>query len=185
MQIAAYKAFILLSALITLGTIGLVIVKWPQRRSMTISQHAAANKKVHLLYSLLQTVGFILFYLFMVKWFVPEFSFNLLFRWVITATVVLELVTVWVPDTQGTQSLIHRACAYTAGVLLPLIVAFTLASSAVSTGARVIAGLVLAIVAIFLVMQLAIKNAQEKIVWYQAASYVLFYIAIIVATYLP
>lgn len=97
----SYRYLGVLASFLAWLAIAIVLLCWPRVRSQSVSNHVAAYKKAWLIYAPIESVALILFYVFMIKWFIPVLALSSTYQWLITVALSLELITVWVPDTVG------------------------------------------------------------------------------------
>lgn len=125
-----------------------------------------------------------LFYLFIVRWFVPSLKLPSVFTYLIVAGIMCQLVAVWVPDAGGFRTKIHNAGAYGMAGLMIILSMVIATSTTIAMTAR-IAGL---ITVIYMVtawgLLLFIKSMRQKYLYFQAAYIASFHVTLLVATYL-
>ena len=125
--VESFKSFGLISIL--LGWIGLafLICKWRGKTSMSLSQHAALTKSSFSFFISIFVITIPLFYLFILKWFVPAFDLPRLFINLILIGFLFQIIYVVIPDKNGISGLLHKFFAYSfAFLLIPLnIMIFT------------------------------------------------------------
>lgn len=93
---------------------GLIILltKWPRVANNSISQHSAAQRKSYIFFTAIQVSAGIITYLFMVKWFIPQFDLPILFTVVYTIVAWLQIISAFFPATsKGLVGLIHLQMA--------------------------------------------------------------------------
>lgn len=163
--------------------IAAVLYSWPIVRSKSISKHVSAYKKAWLLFAPVETLALLLFYVFMIKWFIPALALSSLYKILVTLALILELVTTWVPDTDGIKHKVHHFTAYSAAWILPLlnilIVTSTAASMAVKVAAAFSAMIMITIIYKFLIT----KTAREEHLIYQSVYFACFHIPLLTAIF--
>ncbi len=100
---------------------GYILAKWRGNKAMSLSAHAATSRHSALLFAgVLIGVGS-LFYVWMLKWFVPALGLSRLFIGLLTLAFAAQLVAGLVPSVPVVRRQVHRMAAYgMALVFLPL-----------------------------------------------------------------
>ena len=178
-----YKYVGVISIALTWLAISFVLYKWPVLRSKSISKHVSAYKESYLLFAILTSVSLVLFYLFMFKWFIPVFTLPLGFKLVLIIGLILEFITVWIPDSTGLKHSVHNFTGYSAAFLLLVMTSFIVASPAASTFVKLVSLIATATMFSIFGFFLSVKSARQQHLIYQSVYIVSFHIAILVALF--
>jgi hypothetical protein len=117
-----------------------LVMKWRDKNSHTISRHAASTKHASLLFAaVLISCGF-LFYIWLLKWFIPHLGLGLAFLIALTMAMLGQLVTALAPDIEGLRRTIHHYAAYTMAILFMPLTALIFMAPHTSTLARILVG---------------------------------------------
>jgi len=105
-----------------------------QRRSTgsimgTISQSVAHSKRSSLIFSVVMTLFFPIYYIFIWQWVGPLVGVPGYFYYLLAFSALCEMVFVWAPATTGKSRKIHEIAAYTVGFLMYVLLATILFSS--------------------------------------------------------
>ncbi len=84
----------------------------------TISQSVAHSKRSSLAFSVIMTLCFPLYYMFIWQWVGPLVGAPAYFYYVLGFAALAEMIFVWVPATTGKSRKIHEAAAYTVGIAM-------------------------------------------------------------------
>ncbi len=108
MPIESYKHLGLLAIVLGITGLSFLLYKWPNSKSKTFSQHAAATKGGRLLYIVLFSLALPPFYLFAIKWLVPTYDLPTSFMYLLTVAVVGQLIAAYVPVSGGWKTVMHN-----------------------------------------------------------------------------
>lgn len=128
MNIEFYKLAGLLAFVISWFGMLLVVYSQGNKKSWSISMHAAASKKTIRLLAYLSPISMGLYMIFVVKWVAPTFNLPLAF---IVLNVLADtgyILAAWIPYTEGIRAKIHNILAYGASLLampIPYILAIS------------------------------------------------------------
>jgi len=89
-----------------------LLTRWPSVRIKSISQHSASFKSSFLFFTTVQVVVGVITYLFIIRWFIPQFHLPLLFTILYSLTAWLQIISAFIPDSG--KSLNHRLHQYLA-----------------------------------------------------------------------
>lgn len=173
----------LLSFIILVAGLVLTASKLPGGLNKTFSQRVANNRSAEILYSLLFIAMLPLLYTFFVIWFVPPLNLPQYFLFFAAIAVVFQILCTWVPERGGRMTTIHRVLTGISGVaLLPMI--FIVANAQrIPIGVRIIEWLALFGMTILLVIALLHQKGFRYALLLQIGYYLLFFVAILIATY--
>lgn len=139
MYLEMYKFFGVLSIVLTWTGLLFIISKWRGNPSMTFSLHIAKTKASYLISLILFSITLVLFYLFMLKWFVPTFHLPLFFLVLITIACLSQYIPIIIPHKQGRKAKVHLIGAIITAVALIPIVAILFLTPQISFIGRTIA----------------------------------------------
>jgi hypothetical protein len=91
----------------------------------TISQTVAYSKPSSLIFSIVMTIFFPLYYAFIWLWVGPKVYMPVVFYYLLTISAICEMIFVWVPATIGKSRKVHEAMATIVGLamfVLPIII---------------------------------------------------------------
>jgi hypothetical protein len=152
---------------------------------MSISRHAAAHKPSYLMMLIVQSVTLPLLFLFLAKALTPIAQLSVVFVVLAGIACFGLLVAAWVPDTNGSKSIVHKMAAYSAAALIiPMLIIICLSSN-ISTFAKYMASAVLVydVVAIT-VFAASTKKAKDSHLYFQIAYIFLFAFTALAAVFI-
>ncbi len=150
---------------------------------MSLSLHAAAHRQAYLLFATVLSITGVLFYLFQIKWLVPEFHLSLAYKIFATLGLMLQLLAAWFPDVNKLERRIHRLCAYGLAANMTVLLAFLAATGQVSNFARAVSVVVaVGMLAVWYIYIFAPKLRPYYLL-YQSAYIMGFFAAILSAVY--
>lgn len=178
-----YKHFGLLSAALLVPGLLLVVLKWPQGKHRTFSQHIATSKTAIIYYVLLFSIVLPLLLLFFLKWFIPYFKFSNIFTASIIVAALFQFLCTLIPEVGGWKSTVHRALAFLSADFLLIPVFLITISPFVSTLAKVIS--LLSFVAMTSIALLLIRSRAEHthLLILQSGFFAMFFITVLTTTY--
>jgi hypothetical protein len=136
----SYKYLGLLAVLILLCGLLFLVLKWPQSKRMTFSQHVAAHKQAVLYYILLFSAVLPLLLLFFVHWFVPTFGLSYWFSIFILASSILQYACTLIPEVGGWKTTVHQWLAGLSAIcLMPAMIVLMRSSILTPLGEGVVA----------------------------------------------
>lgn len=178
-----FKIFGVLSVVLIWAGLLFTIFKWRGNKSMSFSLHAAQTRAGQVYYFFLFLATLPLFYLFIVKWYVPTFDLGLLFIILATVATIGQFVAASIPAVPGHRNTIHEIGAYTMGALfIPML--FMVAFADVSLFAKIIACGALAYMIGSIVLLFAWKGSKRYYLYFQAMYIAAFHTAILASVYL-
>lgn len=173
----------LLSFVLLVVGLGIIAVKLPGGVSRTFSQRVANNKTTETLYSLLFLVTLPMLYLFFAVWFVPALNIPQYFLVFAVIAIVFQILCTWVPERGDSMTTIHRVLTGISGIaLLPMVFVIATAESIV-TNIRVVAWTALAGMVVLLIVALLHQKGFKYALLLQIGYYLLFFAAVLLATY--
>jgi hypothetical protein len=174
-----FKACGLLSVLLTWSAIAFVIYRAPRDLSKSISHHAALQKREYRVFAVTMTLALCLMYVFIMRWLVPALSLNTYISAALLVALAMELLTTWVPLTDGITYTAHNYLSYGTALLIPLALTGIVVTSTLSSTAALVVYIALAVMFILMLVFLTIKKAHERYLVYQSIYIAAFHIAII------
>jgi len=179
----SFKSLGILSIIIVWGGLLFLLSKWRGDKSMSFSLHAAQTKSSKIYYFSLFLITIPLFYLFIIKWYVPSFDLPNIFTYFVTAGVLGQLIAVIVPAIKGRKEQIHNFGAYSmAFSMVPISVFIAFADIPPPVRILTIVGIIYMIGAILLFFY--VKRTHSSYLYFQAAYIALFHAIIISSTYI-
>jgi len=177
-----FKLFGLLSIVIVWAGLFFLLYKWRGNKSMSFSLHAAQTRGGQIYYFLLFLITLPLFYVFILKWYIPTFDLPNAFTYLVTAGVLGQLLAVIVPAVNGQKEQIHNFGAYLmAFTMIPLSVFIAFADIPALVRILAVAGIIYMIGSGFLYIYS--KRARSNYLYFQAMYIALFHVIIISSTY--
>jgi hypothetical protein len=178
-----YKFLGLLAVLILVVGLAFVVIRWPQSRHLSFSQHVALRKQSIIYYSLLFCVALPLLLLFFIGWFPPTFNLPIWFNILLITSSVTQIACTFVPEVGGWKTKYYRALAGMSGIcLLPALL--ILFSNRIDAFSRVF--VTLGIITMLGVVINATKNKGKpnNLLILQCLYYAAFFIPILTISYL-
>jgi hypothetical protein len=177
--------YLILVSLLSAATGCLLVAKEQRNRAWSISQHAAASERF-ILYVILRGIGLLSFYIFMRTHFMPAFSLPLSFHILLLVGLGGDFIGLFIKEDDGLRGKIHRVFAYTMAASLPALLGLFLALTHVGIISRVIiAGAMLWLIAAVASLVFGWQHVWRNYLYYQSFYIILFFIAIIAATFMP
>jgi hypothetical protein len=163
--------------------LGFAVFKLPGGLSKTFSQRVANNRVAEILYSILFIVTLPLLYIFFAAWFVPSLNIPRYFLFFAAIAVIFQILCTWVPERGGKMTTYHRLLTGVSGIaLLPMV--FIIATArGISTSTVVIALAVLAGMLVLLIIALLNQKGFRYALLLQVGYYLLFFVVVLLATY--
>jgi len=164
---------------------GYLIWKWRDKNLLTISKHAASTRNASILFTCALVLSGALLYWWFTAWFKQHLGLSGLFTFLISFSILCQLMTGLFADTSGAQRQIHRIAAYSMAVsYLPLAVVISL-SSKLTTLVQVICLLIGLYMAVSFTLLVLLQKARDKYLVFQALYVVSFGVLVLVAAYAP
>ena len=180
----SYKYLGLLTICILAAGLTYIVVKWPNSKHATFSQHIAASKASIIYYIVLFGIVLTLLTLFFLKWFIPTFEPSMWFSVFVITSSIAQFVCTLIPEVGGWRSVSHRVLAGLSGLLLIPALFLLLHSESIRDfdKALVVLGLGVMISVILTVLLQKAKPRYSLIL--QSAYFTAFFLPILVITYL-
>jgi hypothetical protein len=182
--VTSYKFLGLLAVALLLLGLSFVVIKWPQGKHLTFSQHVAKQKESIVYYTLLFGVVLPILILFFVGWFTPTFKLNPWFNVLLIVSSITQLSCTLIPEVGGWKTQYHRALAGISAICLIPALLFVVIANQVSMTARVLSAV--GVLAMLVIAVIVAKNngKHSHFLILQSAYFVAFFIPILVASYL-
>jgi hypothetical protein len=179
-----YRALGPISIAITWLGLAFLVYKWPGEVPLSFGLRAAAHRKSYLLYLGIFVVTLPLFFVFIVKWFVPVLHLPHKYIYIALAAVLLQLVVAIVPEVKGKKARIHRASAGIMTFLLIPLTLFIATATNLSTSIRFMAFLDSLLLLFIWGLFILIEPFHKHFLYLQTAYVAIFHVTILAATYL-
>lgn len=161
-----------------------MIIRWPQGKHATFSQHVAPRRQSIIYYSALFCIVLPILLLFFVGWFTPTFNLPVWFNLFIVASSITQIVCTLIPETGGWKTTYHRMLAgLSATCLIPalLLIAFSNQFDGIS---RVLAVLGTAAMLGIIITLIRSGGKHSHFLLLQSTYYAVFFIPVLTASYL-
>lgn len=163
--------------------IGYVLVKWRGAYDMSISQHAAGAKGAYtILFVTLVFVG-IVFYYWLVSWFTPHLGLSQIFTYILSLTVLMQIIAGIIPDSTGWKHYIHQGVAYFMAILYIPLTYLIVTSDTISMLATIISALCIGYIFLAAYLFFFVKKARGYYLIFQSLYIVAFQLIILSAAY--
>lgn len=179
----AYKYFGALAVLILIVGLLFLVVRWPQGKHVTFSQHAAAYGHTVLYYNLLFTIVLPLLVLFFAGWFAPKFELPALFTFCVAASATAQYVVTLIPETGGWKTRWHRIITAMSVLLLLPAMTLLLDSPSISFVGGVTVAVGLAVMVGIMAYIAVVKGRHAYLLFFQAGYYAAFLAPILLLAY--
>lgn len=179
-----YKSLGLISIAIMWLGLFFLVYKWRGEPHMSFSLHAAANRKAYLFYLGLFVITLPLFFVFVVKWFVPTLNLPRTFIYLVIAAMVFQFVAALVPEVEGKRARIHR---FSAGIVTFLLIPMTFMlvnAKHIPLSIRALAMAAALFMVIVWGLYVWIESFNKHFLYFQAAYVAVFHLTILACTYL-
>lgn len=182
--ISDYKILGLFSIFILLFGLILVVVKWPQGKHLTFSQHVAKQKQSIIYYTALFSIVLPLLLLFFVGWFAPIFKLSVWFNVFIVAASVTQFACTIIPEVGGWKTKYHRTLAGISALCLIPASLFIVFSSQIDHSSRLLAlfGVLTMLGIIIALIRRGGKHSYFLIL--QSTYFAVFFLPVLTASYL-
>lgn len=174
----------LLSLLLTWLAVLIVLCNNPREFHKSISHHAAKRAKIYRIFALLISMALLFMFGFLVLWLVPALSMAMALTALFTIALLMELMTTWVPLTEGKKFHIHNTLSYGTALLMPIICLGIIFTTPLPSLALIIMCVALAIMLALLGMFFLVPKSLEKYLIYQSIYIAAFQLAIVVLPFL-
>lgn len=179
-----FKYLGLLSVCLLLCGLIFVVMRWPQGKHLTFSQHVALQKQSIVYYSVLFCVVLPLLLLFFVGWFSPTYNLPTLFNIFIIVSSITQIACTLIPEVGGWKTKYHRALAGISAICLVPALLFIIFSSQINTISRVLA--VFSTITMLGIITVLIRNGgkHSHFLILQSTYFAAFFIPVLIAAYL-
>lgn len=150
-------------------------------KSLTISRHAAQNRW-YWLYVGLSSIGLLMFYVFMLRIYIPELGFSSTFSLILTVGLFCDLISLYIPDSGGFKSKAHGFLAYTMMLSIPVMVLYVVMTPNIDSVAKLIGLFTLNFMVTTLVSMRKSEHVRRNILAYQSI-YIVSYFFTILSSY--
>ena len=174
----------LLSLIFTWLAILIVLCNNPREFHKSISHHAVKRLRIYRVFALLVSLALLLMFGFLVLWLIPAFSIATPLTALFTIALLMELMTTWVPLTEGKKFHIHNTLSYGTALLMPIIYLGIIFTTPLPALALIIMCVALAIMLTLLGMFFMVPKSLEKYLTYQSIYIAAFQLAIVVLPFL-
>ena len=151
-------------------------------KDVTISLHAASEKRIQLFFAFLLSIVSVLISLF-AFWLDQRYSLQGILALLFLLGVGCVLIAAWVPDVEGLSRKVHRIAAYCIVAVIPVIVGLLLSAN-LSLVAMVWSMLVEVVLLSLCLMLIFVQGARKYFLFYQFLYLGLFFSVLLVASYL-
>lgn len=174
-----YKVLGILSVLLTWSSIMYILLRIPRNIARSISHHAAQRKESYRIFALGMTGALVCMTVFVLKWLTPALQLPGYLVALFLFAIALEMVTTWVPLTQGRRFAIHQWCSYGTAVIIPVILILLAWSPKISTAALWVDVLAIAFIVTFWFMFFFVKKSRALYLVYQSLYIAAFHLALL------
>jgi hypothetical protein len=184
--VPAIKSLGLISVFILASGLLFLVVHWPQSRHATFSNHAAAQRTTIWYYIGLFGISLPLLLIFFGWWFVPTLHLTPWFLLLALGSELLQHIVTIIPEVGGWKTTWHRWLTAGSSLLLLPMLGILLTSNVLGLPTRSVAAISLTGLVLIVFYQVLIANKAEpkNQLLFQAAYYGLFFVPIIMATYI-
>ena len=181
--IASFKFLGLIAVGILTFGLSVVVIKWPQGKHLTFSQHVAKQKESIVYYTLLFSIVLPLLLLFFIGWFTPTFKLNPWFNVLLIVSSITQLSCTLIPEVGGWKTQYHRALAGISAICLVPALLFVVVANQVSMTGRVLSAV--GVLAMLSIAAIVAKNngKHSHFLILQSAYFAAFFIPILVISY--
>lgn len=165
-------------------TIGYIVYKWRGTYAMSISQHAASAKGAYNLLFVTLIAGGLVFYYWLLAWFTPHLELPKTFSYVLSLTMLLQIVAGAIPDSTGWKHRTHQSAAYFMAVLYIPLTYLIVASENISTLAKVVGAVCISYIFFSAYLFFFVKKTRNYYLIFQSLYIFAFQIIILSAAYL-
>lgn len=184
MQPSEFKYLGLVAVTILILGLIIIVLKWPQGRHSTFSQHVAAHKVSIYYYTTLFSIVLPLLLLFFYGWFMPEFRLSPWFGYFIVLSSITQYASTLIPETGGKRSRYHRALAGVSAISLVTALLVILSADSVGLLAKslTIASISVMVVVVYIIVRG--KGKHSHFLLLQSIYFAAFFLPILFISYL-
>jgi hypothetical protein len=168
-----------ISILLTWLAIGFILLVTTRDLTMSVSHHAALEKRNYFIFCVLMTISLGLMGMFMYCWFIPTFALPMIFGVIVGVAILLELITTWIPLTEGWKYTVHQSCSYAVAALIPFLAIFMVLSPRISTISLYACLAMLGVMSYLTYLFVFVKSARQHYLVYQNVYVAAFHISIL------
>jgi hypothetical protein len=168
-----------ISVLLTWFAIGFILLATSRDLTRSVSHHAALEKRNYFIFCFLMTLSLVLMSLFMYGWFIPTFALPVIFGVIVGVAILLELITTWIPLTEGWKYTVHESCSYAVAALIPFLTLFMVFSPKISTISLYVCLAMLGVMSYLTYLFVFVKSARRHYLVYQNVYVAAFHISIL------
>jgi hypothetical protein len=182
--VSEYKYLGLLSVCLLLCGLVFVIMRWPQGKHLTFSQHVAKQKQSIIYYSVLFCITLPLLLLFFVGWFSPTFNLPVWSNIFVIASSATQIACTLIPEVGGWKTKYHRALAGISAICLIPALLFIALTSQINNLSKVLAMLGVIIMLGIIIALIRNGGKHSHFLILQSAYFAVFFIPVLTAAYL-
>jgi len=157
--------------------------KWPGKKSMSLSLHAAQTKSSQVYYFFLFVIVLPLLYLFLVTWYVPTVGLSGIFTFLATIAFLGQLTAVIFPAVPGWRIRVHNYGAFLM-TLLMLPISLLIAFGQVSKLIQVLTVVGVCYLIGATILYVAVKRTHAYTLYFQIAHIAVFFGIILLSAYI-
>ena len=161
-----------------------LVRKWRGTYAMSVSKHAASARGASKLFAVVLGGGSGLFYWWLIQWFTPHLELGTVFVVLLSFTATAQIAVALIPDTVGWRHHVHQKTALTMAACYVPLTYLVLASSKVSTSARIIGYACITCTAVAGLLFFCVKKTHNYYLFFQSLYIVAFQVIILSAAYL-
>ena len=178
-----YKYLGLLATIILAAGLVLIVLKWPQGRHWSFSQHVATRRHTIVYYTLLFGIALPLLLLFFLRWFMPEFELSAWFGFIIVTSSLFQFACTLIPEIGGWKTRYHRLLAGISAILLIPALSILLLADSVELLSKLVTAISLAIMLGIIYVLSKGKGQHQQFLLLQSAYFAAFFIPILFIAY--
>lgn len=179
-----YREIGVVAVLILFSGLAFTVLKWPQGKHLTYSQHVAISKYSILYYVFLFSIFLPLVVVFFLGWFMPTFRLPNVFGVLVILSALTQFACTLIPETGGQKTRQHRLLAATSALfLLPLLLILLTQGTIPTIGKAVTLLSALSMIMTICVL-VARRGEHDYMLILQTGYFVAFFVPILFITYL-
>lgn len=160
-----------------------LVMRWPQGKHATFSQHAAAYRHTVVYYNLLFTIVLPLLLLFFAGWFAPYFGLSVWFTVFLFASAICQYIVTLIPETGGWKTQWHRYITFSSVLLLFPALILMIFSPTFNLASKLVMCVALGAMLGIVVYIAAVRGQHKALLLFQAGYYAAFFIPILLVAY--
>ncbi len=158
--------------------------KWKADKATTLSRHVAQNRQTYLIFAIGSVVWQSLFLAYIIGWFIPQYHLGNYLGAVVIIGTICQLLSAWIPDTNGLSSKIHLSLAWAMGITMFTFTAWVSVSPTIGDFAKIFSLIALLLMAVLLVSPIFIKKTLSLTLVGQSLYIGLFYLTVLFSGYI-